>query len=135
MRPGARKRLDLYPYHKISILPHLADIEEDQAFAVLMNPSRILNGNWKGIEIKRLDGTTESLEYGEQFPAGFGPFYVSGGWFPANLGDHFLDDFLVFYHSRLYRFDFGGHFVTPVLKISGILSYCNAFQCYFWCQE
>jgi HK97 family phage major capsid protein len=60
-------RLDLYPYHEVSILPQLADIEEDQAFAVFMNPRRIQHGNRKGIEIKRFDGTTESLEYGELF--------------------------------------------------------------------
>jgi len=32
-----------------------------------MNPKRILHGNRKGIEIKRFEGTTESLEYGEIF--------------------------------------------------------------------
>jgi hypothetical protein len=49
------------------MLPQFADIEEDQAFAVFMNPRRIQHGNRKGIEIKRFDGTTESLEYGELF--------------------------------------------------------------------
>ena len=29
--------LELYPYHKVSILPQPADIEEDQAFTVFMN--------------------------------------------------------------------------------------------------
>ena len=32
-----------------------------------MNPKKILHGNRKGIEIKRFDETTESLEYGELF--------------------------------------------------------------------
>jgi HK97 family phage major capsid protein len=60
-------RLDLYPYHEVSILPQIADIEADQAFAVFMNPRRIQHGNRKGIEIKKFDQTTESLEYGELF--------------------------------------------------------------------
>jgi hypothetical protein len=29
-------RLDLYPYHEVSILPQLADIKADTAFAVVM---------------------------------------------------------------------------------------------------
>ena len=45
----------------------LADIEKDQALAVFMNPKRIQHGNRRGIEIKRFDCTTESLEYGELF--------------------------------------------------------------------
>ena len=53
------------PYHKVSILPQLANIEVDQAFAVYMNPRRIQHGNRKGIEIKKFDGTMESLEYEE----------------------------------------------------------------------
>ena len=60
-------RLDLYPYHEVSILPQIADIEEDQAFAIFMNPKRIQHGNRRGIELKRFDATTESLEYGELF--------------------------------------------------------------------
>ena len=60
-------RLDLYPYHEVSILPQLADIEEDQAFAAFIYPCRIQHGDRKGIEIKKYDQTTESLEYGEQF--------------------------------------------------------------------
>jgi len=60
-------RLDLYPYHEVSILPQIADIEEDQAFAIFMNPKRIQHGNRRGIELKKFDGTTESLEYGELF--------------------------------------------------------------------
>ena len=60
-------KLDLYPYHEVSILPQIADIEDDQVFAVFMNPRRIQHGNRKGIEIKKFDGTTESMEYGELF--------------------------------------------------------------------
>jgi hypothetical protein len=32
-----------------------------------MNPKRIQHGNRKGIEIKKFDATTESMEYGELF--------------------------------------------------------------------
>jgi HK97 family phage major capsid protein len=60
-------KLDLYPYHEVSILPQIADIEDDQAFAIFMNPKRIQHGNRKGIEIKKFDATTESMEYGELF--------------------------------------------------------------------
>ena len=60
-------RLDLYPYHEVSILPQLCDIKENEIFAIFMNPKRIQHGNRKGIEIKKFDGTTESLEYGEMF--------------------------------------------------------------------
>ena len=60
-------RLDLYPYHEVSILPQIADIEEDQAFAIFCNPKRIQHGNRRGIELKKFDATTESLEYGELF--------------------------------------------------------------------
>ena len=60
-------KLDLYPYHEVSILPQIADIGEDQAFAIFMNPKRIQHGNRRGIEIKKFDGTTESMEYGELF--------------------------------------------------------------------
>jgi len=60
-------RLDLYPYHEVSILPQIADIENDQAFALFCNPKRIIHGNRRGIEIKKFDATTESLEYGELF--------------------------------------------------------------------
>jgi hypothetical protein len=59
--------LDLYPYHEVSILPQLADITADTSFAVFMNPKRIQHGDRKGIEIKRFDATTESMEYGELF--------------------------------------------------------------------
>jgi HK97 family phage major capsid protein len=59
--------LDLYPYHEISLLPQMADITFDTPFAVFMNPKRIQHGDRKGIEIKRFDATTESMEYGELF--------------------------------------------------------------------
>ena len=59
--------IDGYRYHDVSILPQFADIKEDTPFAIFMNPKKIVHGNRKGIEIKRFDGTTESLEYGENF--------------------------------------------------------------------
>jgi HK97 family phage major capsid protein len=60
-------KLDLYPYHEVSILPQLSDIGADTPFAIFMNPRRIFHGNRKGIEIKKFHGTTESMEYGELF--------------------------------------------------------------------
>jgi HK97 family phage major capsid protein len=60
-------RLDLYPYHEVSILPQIADIGTNEIFAIFMNPKRIQHGNRRGIELKRFDQTTESLEYGELF--------------------------------------------------------------------
>jgi hypothetical protein len=45
----------------------MADIGANEPFAVFMNPKRIQHGNRKGIEIKKFDGTTESMEYGELF--------------------------------------------------------------------
>jgi HK97 family phage major capsid protein len=60
-------KLDLYPYHEVSIMPQLADIGDDTPFAIFMNPKRIQHGNRKGIEIKRFDQTTESMQYGELF--------------------------------------------------------------------
>ncbi len=60
-------KLDLYPYHEVSIMPQLADIAADKPFAVFMNPKRIQHGNRRGIEIKKFDATTESMEYGELF--------------------------------------------------------------------
>ena len=60
-------RLDLYPYHEVSILPQIADIGKNEIFAIFMNPKRIQHGNRKGIELKKFDATTESLEYGELF--------------------------------------------------------------------
>ncbi|GHV25425.1 hypothetical protein AGMMS4952_03120 [Spirochaetia bacterium] len=60
-------KLDLYPYHEVGILPQMADIGADTPFAIFMNPKRIQHGNRKGIEIRKFDQTTESLEYGELF--------------------------------------------------------------------
>ncbi len=60
-------KLDLYPYHEVSIMPQFTDITTDKPFAVFMNPRRIQHGNRNGIEIKKFDGTTESMEYGELF--------------------------------------------------------------------
>jgi HK97 family phage major capsid protein len=60
-------KLDLYPYHEVSSMPQLADIEDDTPFAVFMNPKRIQHGDRKGIEIKKFDQTTESMQYGELF--------------------------------------------------------------------
>jgi HK97 family phage major capsid protein len=60
-------KLDLYPYHEVSIMPQLADIEDETPFAIFMNPKRIQHGDRKGIEIKKFDQTTESMQYGELF--------------------------------------------------------------------
>jgi HK97 family phage major capsid protein len=60
-------RLDLYPYHEVSILPQISEIEADKNIAIFMNPKRINHGNRRGIELKKFDQTTESLEYGELF--------------------------------------------------------------------
>ncbi len=60
-------KLDLYPYHEVSILPQIADIKAGEIFAIFMNPKRIIHGNRKGIELKRYDQTTEAMEYGELF--------------------------------------------------------------------
>jgi HK97 family phage major capsid protein len=60
-------KLDLYPYHEVSIMPQLADIGAATPFAVFMNPKRIQHGDRKGIEIKKFDQTTESMQYGELF--------------------------------------------------------------------
>ena len=60
-------RLDLYPYHEVSLLPQIADIKANEIFAIFMNPKRIQHGNRRGIELKKFDQTTESLEYGELF--------------------------------------------------------------------
>jgi HK97 family phage major capsid protein len=60
-------KLDLYPYHELSILPQIADIKANEIFAAFLNPKRIQHGNRKGIEIKKFDATTESMEYGEIF--------------------------------------------------------------------
>jgi len=60
-------KLDLYTYHEVSILPQIADIKAGEIFAIFMNPKRIQHGNRRGIELKKFDQTTESLEYGELF--------------------------------------------------------------------
>ncbi|MDR1147897.1 MAG: phage major capsid protein [Spirochaetaceae bacterium] len=60
-------KLDLYPYHEVNIMPQLADIAAATPFAIFMNPKRIQHGNRKGIEIKKFDQTTESMQYGELF--------------------------------------------------------------------
>jgi HK97 family phage major capsid protein len=60
-------KLDLYPYHEVSVMPQLADIGAATPFAIFMNPKRIQHGNRKGIEIKKFDQTTESMQYGELF--------------------------------------------------------------------
>jgi HK97 family phage major capsid protein len=59
--------VDGYKYHECTILPQYSEITDDMAFAVFMDPKRIYHGNRKGIEIKRFEDTTESLEYGELF--------------------------------------------------------------------
>lgn len=59
--------IDGYKYYDSSLLPQFVDIEEGTPFAVFMNPKRITHGDRKGIEIKRFEDTTESLEYGELF--------------------------------------------------------------------
>jgi len=60
-------KLDLYPYHELSILPQIADIKANEIFAAFLNPKRIQHGNRRGIEIRKFDATTESMEYGELF--------------------------------------------------------------------
>ena len=60
-------KIDGYNVVESSILPQFADIEANSPIAIFMNPKKILHGNRKGIEIKRFDETTESLEYGELF--------------------------------------------------------------------
>jgi HK97 family phage major capsid protein len=63
-KPGS---IDGYPYHECTILPQMSEVKKNTAFAIFMNPKRIQHGNRKGIEIKRFDATTESLETGEIF--------------------------------------------------------------------
>jgi HK97 family phage major capsid protein len=63
-KPG---NIDGYPYHECSILPQISEVKKNSAFAIFMNPKRIQHGNRKGIEIKRFDATSESLQYGELF--------------------------------------------------------------------
>jgi HK97 family phage major capsid protein len=56
--------IDLYPYHECHVMPQFSTIATDTPFAVFMNPQRINHRNRKGIELKRFDGTTESLKFG-----------------------------------------------------------------------
>jgi hypothetical protein len=56
---------DLYPCHEVNIMPQSADIEADTPFAIFMNPRHIRHGDRKGIEIKKFNQTTESMQYGE----------------------------------------------------------------------
>jgi len=60
-------RLDLYPYHEVSILPQFADIKADKPFAVFMNPKRIQHGNRKGIESRSLTVRQRVLNMGNCF--------------------------------------------------------------------
>ncbi len=63
-KPGT---IDGYPYHECSILPQMSEVKKNSIFAIFMNPKRIQHGNRKGIEIRRFDATSESLQYGELF--------------------------------------------------------------------
>lgn len=63
-KPGL---LDGYPYHECDMMPQGSEIKKSEPFAIFMNPKRIQHGNRKGLELKRFDGTTESLQYGEIF--------------------------------------------------------------------
>ena len=47
-------------------MPQFTEIEDDTPFAVFMNPQRINHGYRKGIELKRFDGTMDSLKYGTE---------------------------------------------------------------------
>jgi HK97 family phage major capsid protein len=58
--------IDLYPYHECHVMPQVSGIGPNQPFAVFMNPQRISHGNRKGIELKKFDGTSESLKFGTQ---------------------------------------------------------------------
>ena len=63
-KPGL---VDGYPYQECDLLPQAGEVKKNEPFAVFMNPKRIQHGNRKGLELKRFDGTTESLQYGEIF--------------------------------------------------------------------
>jgi len=56
--------IDLYPYHECHVMPQFGDIKANKPFAVFMNPQRINHRSRKGIELKRFDGTSESLKFG-----------------------------------------------------------------------
>jgi HK97 family phage major capsid protein len=66
-REGKPGTIDGYAYHEVSILPAASEVGKNQAFAVFMNPKRVIHGNRKGVELKRFDGTQQSLQYGELF--------------------------------------------------------------------
>jgi HK97 family phage major capsid protein len=63
-KPGL---LDGYPYQECDIMPQGSEIKKNEPFAIFMNPKRIQHGNRKGLELKKFDGTTESLQFGEIF--------------------------------------------------------------------
>lgn len=63
-KPGT---IDGYRYHECNLLPQINEVKKGEPFAIFMNPKRIKHGNRRGIEIKKFDGTSESLEYGELF--------------------------------------------------------------------
>ena len=63
-KPGV---LDGYPYFEVDILPQAGETIKNKPFAIFMDPRRIKHGNRKGMELKRFDGTSESLKYGEIF--------------------------------------------------------------------
>jgi HK97 family phage major capsid protein len=56
--------IDLYPYHECHVMPQLSEIGANTPFAVFINPQRINHRNRKGIELKRFEGTSESLKFG-----------------------------------------------------------------------
>ena len=56
--------IDLYPYHECHVMPQFSEIEGGTPFAVFINPQRINHRNRKGIELKRFDGTNDSLKFG-----------------------------------------------------------------------
>jgi HK97 family phage major capsid protein len=58
--------IDLYPYHECHVMPQFSEIGADTPLAVFVNPMRISHRNRKGIELKKFDGTTESLKFGTE---------------------------------------------------------------------
>jgi len=64
---GQPGRLDGYPYYDVDILPQVSEEVKSNPFAIFMDPKRIQHGNRKGFELKRFDGTSESLLHGEIF--------------------------------------------------------------------
>jgi hypothetical protein len=45
-------------------MPQFSAIGANKPFAVFLNPQRINHRSRKGIELKKFDGTTESLKFG-----------------------------------------------------------------------